>query len=134
VVPYLAKKRAREAEVAEELLEDVDDADDIKSAVIQLILDSTASRTHTQDEARSRLVSELTELKIKALKKVDMDKWGRQIAILNEVLVSLYEEDPLDLLTITRKTDQLHEAQSELRLLLQIHPQPNADDARHHLM
>ena len=63
------KKRAREAEVAEELLEDVDDADDIKSAVIQLILDSTASRTHTQDEARSRLVSELTELKIKALKK-----------------------------------------------------------------
>ena len=71
---------------------------------------------------------------VKALKKVDMDKWGRQIAILNEVLVSLYEEVPLDLLTITRKTDQLHEAQSELRLLLQIHPQPNADDARHHLM
>ena len=84
----------------------------------------------TFDDANHKLKS----LKIKALKKVDMDKWGRQIAILNEVLVSLYEEDPLDLLTITRKTDQLHEAQSELRLLLQIHPQPNADDARHHLM
>lgn len=48
------KRRAREAGVSEELLDDADDADDIKSAVIQLILDakgSVATRTFDNREA-----------------------------------------------------------------------------------
>eukprot|EP01046_Picozoa_sp_COSAG06_P022819 COSAG06_NODE_1787_length_8398_cov_5.335944_5_plen_549_part_00 len=67
--PKALKTRAREGGVSEELLEDADDADDVKSALIQLILDATASKTDRERAGRQALESELAELKPKALKK-----------------------------------------------------------------
>ena len=63
------KKRAREEGVREDLLEDADDADDTRSAVIQLILDTTSDRTGQEHEARQALESELAGMKLTALKK-----------------------------------------------------------------
>eukprot|EP01046_Picozoa_sp_COSAG06_P043409 COSAG06_NODE_5682_length_3323_cov_3.426489_2_plen_973_part_01 len=63
------KVRAREQGVSDEALEDADDADDIKSAVTQLILDAVSARAGKDDVARQALVSELAPLKLKALKK-----------------------------------------------------------------
>ena len=63
------KNRARQEGVAEELLEDVDDEDDVKRAVITLILATASSRDDNEHEARQALESELAGLKMKALKK-----------------------------------------------------------------
>merc|ERR1711988_1192426 len=63
------KKRAKSCGVSEELLEDVDDADDVKGAVIELILDATSSMETRASKARRVLESELAGLKLKALKK-----------------------------------------------------------------
>jgi hypothetical protein len=63
------KMRARDEGVSEELLDDADDADDIRAAVIQLTLSATAGRAGDNREARQALQSELAALKLKALKK-----------------------------------------------------------------
>ena len=74
------KKRAREEGVSEELLEDADDADDVRSAVVQLILETASGTADNEHTARQVLESELAQLKLKALKKrarssgVDADK------------------------------------------------------------
>ena len=60
------KKRARSSGVDEDQLEDADDADDIKAAVIQLIVEAQASSGSTVDEL---LRAELSGLKLKALKR-----------------------------------------------------------------
>ena len=60
------KKRARSSGVDEDQLEDADDADDIKAAVIQLIVEAQASSCSTVDEL---LRAELSGLKLKALKR-----------------------------------------------------------------
>ena len=63
------KTRAREEGVSDEALEDADDADDIKSTVVQLILDTKSARAGQDDVTQQALVSELAPLKLKALKK-----------------------------------------------------------------
>ncbi len=65
------KKRAKSCGVSEELLEDADDADDVRRAVIDLILDAmnSAGERETDAEARQALESELAGLKLKGLKK-----------------------------------------------------------------
>jgi hypothetical protein len=64
------KKWARDDGVSTELLEDADDADDIRAAVIQLILEPTIKGgSGSVHQARAALETELADVKLKALKK-----------------------------------------------------------------
>lgn len=63
------KHRAREAGVSEEMLDDADDADDIKSTVVELILDANSRAASRRLDERHALAAELRELKLKALKQ-----------------------------------------------------------------
>eukprot|EP01046_Picozoa_sp_COSAG06_P043972 COSAG06_NODE_5849_length_3246_cov_5.579600_1_plen_1082_part_11 len=63
------KKRAREEGVSEELIEDADDADDIRSAVMQLILNAVSGKPDPNHETREALKAELADMKLTALKK-----------------------------------------------------------------
>ena len=63
------RQRARSCGVSEELLEDADDAEDIRGAVIELILDAAGSTVNDESEERRALESELAGLKLKALKQ-----------------------------------------------------------------
>ena len=70
--PKALKKRAKEEGVDEEKLEDADDADDVKAAVIGLILErvkeSSASEARREEELKL-VQAELQGMKVKALKK-----------------------------------------------------------------
>eukprot|EP01047_Picozoa_sp_COSAG01_P030191 COSAG01_NODE_2097_length_8434_cov_116.410678_3_plen_1492_part_00 len=69
--PSALKKRAREVGVDPERLDEADDADDVKGAVVALILEK--ERQLAEEEARAAavqaLLAELTPLKPRALKK-----------------------------------------------------------------
>ena len=65
------KKRARQEGVDADALEEVDDADDIRAAVIGLILDVSAAASQSAADADARkaaLTAELAQLKLRALK------------------------------------------------------------------
>ena len=55
--------------MSEELLEEADDAEDIRRAVIELILDAASITVSDEFEDRRALESELAGLKLKALKQ-----------------------------------------------------------------
>ena len=59
------KQRAKASGVSEDLLDDAEDEDDVKGAVIQLILDAACSAAKEHESAeRVALMSELTGLKL----------------------------------------------------------------------
>ena len=64
------KQRARASGVGQDALDDADDADDVKSAVIQLIVEASDISTDAMRvDARQALEAELAGLKLKALKQ-----------------------------------------------------------------
>jgi hypothetical protein len=63
------RQRARSCGVSEELLEDADDAEDIRGTVIELILDAASSMASHESEERRALELELAGLKLKALRQ-----------------------------------------------------------------
>eukprot|EP01043_Picozoa_sp_COSAG02_P066793 COSAG02_NODE_10511_length_1925_cov_1.674699_1_plen_507_part_10 len=63
------RQRARSCGVSEELLEDANDAEDIRGAVIELILDAASSMASRESEERRALEPELAGLKLKALRQ-----------------------------------------------------------------
>ena len=76
------KKRAKEAGVDEEKIEDADDADDVKSTVIQLIV--AAERGATLEKLRA----ELSAMKVTALKKR-----AKEVGVDEEKLEDADDED-----------------------------------------
>ena len=67
--PRALKQRARELGVDEKKLDEADDADDVKAALIALIVEQAAGDTGRRAAAAAALLQELEAMKPRALKK-----------------------------------------------------------------